>query len=220
MSRRQSQLMGNRLQWLSSLSIFSTQQLKALLTTRMPRTTWMMTIQQDLKSNNLPEWYNRRGSESSTLETGDWCLHLVLHTPRGACQRRRRRRRRLQCQLRGLGYCGFHCLVLETDTIPVCYWIYLIDCSLLCVVGNFAVWGGLFSAIDCSLVYIRNKEDPWNSITSGALTGAVLSVRSKFISDLPYFSMSTYWVVLCISVLYASLVFVSVWLSWSCIVAK
>lgn len=44
--------------------------------------------------------------------------------------------------------------------------------------GNFAVWGGLFSAIDCSLVYIRKKEDPWNSITSGALTGAVLSVRN------------------------------------------
>jgi len=50
----------------------------------------------------------------------------------------------------------------------------------LCIAGNFAVWGGLFSAIDCSLVYIRQKEDPWNSITSGALTGAVLSVRSKF----------------------------------------
>lgn len=44
--------------------------------------------------------------------------------------------------------------------------------------GNFAVWGGLFSAIDCSLVYIRKKEDPWNSIASGALTGAVLSVRN------------------------------------------
>jgi import inner membrane translocase subunit TIM17 len=46
--------------------------------------------------------------------------------------------------------------------------------------GNFAVWGGLFSAIDCSLVYVRKKEDPWNSITSGALTGAILSIRSKF----------------------------------------
>ena len=52
---------------------------------------------------------------------------------------------------------------------------------LCCVAGNFAVWGGLFSAIDCSLVYIRKKEDPWNSITSGALTGAILSVRSKFV---------------------------------------
>jgi len=44
--------------------------------------------------------------------------------------------------------------------------------------GNFAVWGGLFSAIDCSMVYIRKKEDPWNSITSGALTGGILSIRN------------------------------------------
>ena len=33
--------------------------------------------------------------------------------------------------------------------------------------GNFAVWGGLFSTFDCSLVAIRRKEDPWNSIASG-----------------------------------------------------
>jgi len=44
--------------------------------------------------------------------------------------------------------------------------------------GNFAVWGGVFSSIDCTLVHIRKKEDPWNSITSGALTGAVLAVRN------------------------------------------
>jgi len=46
--------------------------------------------------------------------------------------------------------------------------------------GNFAVWGGLFSTIDCSLVYIRKKEDPWNSISSGALTGAILSWRNGY----------------------------------------
>ena len=46
--------------------------------------------------------------------------------------------------------------------------------------GNFAIWGGLFSTIDCTMIYIRKKEDPWNSITSGALTGAILSVRSMF----------------------------------------
>uniref|UniRef100_A0A8C4R5I7 Translocase of inner mitochondrial membrane 17 homolog A (yeast) n=1 Tax=Eptatretus burgeri TaxID=7764 RepID=A0A8C4R5I7_EPTBU len=40
--------------------------------------------------------------------------------------------------------------------------------------GSFAVWGGLFSTIDCGLVRIRGKEDPWNSISSGALTGAIL----------------------------------------------
>ncbi|XP_008156435.1 mitochondrial import inner membrane translocase subunit Tim17-B [Eptesicus fuscus] len=44
--------------------------------------------------------------------------------------------------------------------------------------GSFAVWGGLFSTIDCGLVRVRGKEDPWNSITSGALTGAVLAARS------------------------------------------
>uniref|UniRef100_A0A4W5NHZ7 Translocase of inner mitochondrial membrane 17 homolog B (yeast) n=1 Tax=Hucho hucho TaxID=62062 RepID=A0A4W5NHZ7_9TELE len=41
--------------------------------------------------------------------------------------------------------------------------------------GSFAVWGGLFSTIDCGLVCLRGKEDPWNSITSGPMTGAVLA---------------------------------------------
>ncbi|KAI7863067.1 Tim17/Tim22/Tim23/Pmp24 family-domain-containing protein [Spinellus fusiger] len=44
--------------------------------------------------------------------------------------------------------------------------------------GNFAVWGGLFSAFDCSLKGLRQKEDPWNSILSGGLTGGVLAARS------------------------------------------
>ena len=48
--------------------------------------------------------------------------------------------------------------------------------------GNFAAWGGMFSTIDCCLVKIRGKEDPWNSITSGAATGAILAVRRKLIS--------------------------------------
>ena len=43
--------------------------------------------------------------------------------------------------------------------------------------GSFAVWGGLFSAFDCSLVALRHKEDPWNPILSGALTGGILQVR-------------------------------------------
>lgn len=46
--------------------------------------------------------------------------------------------------------------------------------------GNFAVWGGLFSTFDCCLIKLRNKEDPWNSIGSGALTGAVLAARGMF----------------------------------------
>lgn len=82
---------------------------------------------------------------------------------------------------------GHKCVSIALDicrnvkpVIPVQMMICLLFTKLCVrVAGNFAVWGGLFSAIDCSLVYIRKKEDPWNSITSGALTGAVLSVRSK-----------------------------------------
>lgn len=46
------------------------------------------------------------------------------------------------------------------------------------IAGNFAVWGGMFSTIDCTLVHIRKKEDPWNSIMSGTLTGGILAARS------------------------------------------
>ena len=40
------------------------------------------------------------------------------------------------------------------------------------------MWGGLFSTFDCTLVAIRHKEDPWNSIAAGALTGGFLSLRT------------------------------------------
>lgn len=43
--------------------------------------------------------------------------------------------------------------------------------------GNFAVWGLGFSSCDCALVAIRKKEDPWNSIMSGAFVGGFLSIR-------------------------------------------
>jgi import inner membrane translocase subunit TIM17 len=43
--------------------------------------------------------------------------------------------------------------------------------------GSFAVWGGLFSVFDCSMVYVRQKEDPWNSIFAGAATGGFLQTR-------------------------------------------
>ncbi|KAK7272732.1 hypothetical protein RJT34_29533 [Clitoria ternatea] len=46
--------------------------------------------------------------------------------------------------------------------------------------GSFAVWGGLFSAFDCTMVYARQKEDPWNSIFAGAATGGFLSMRQGF----------------------------------------
>jgi uncharacterized membrane protein len=45
------------------------------------------------------------------------------------------------------------------------------------ILGNFGVWGGLFSTFECCLMGVRRKEDPWNSIGSGALTGAVLAAR-------------------------------------------
>ncbi|KAJ3586684.1 hypothetical protein NHX12_013080 [Muraenolepis orangiensis] len=46
------------------------------------------------------------------------------------------------------------------------------------IAGSFAVWGGLYSTFDCGMLRLRGKEDPWNSITSGAMTGAVLAARS------------------------------------------
>ncbi|XP_010277279.1 PREDICTED: mitochondrial import inner membrane translocase subunit TIM17-2-like [Nelumbo nucifera] len=46
--------------------------------------------------------------------------------------------------------------------------------------GSFAVWGGLFSVFDCTMVYLRQKEDPWNSIIAGAATGGFLQMRQGF----------------------------------------
>lgn len=43
--------------------------------------------------------------------------------------------------------------------------------------GSFAVWGGLFASFDCTLMYVRQREDHWNAIAAGALTGGVLSAR-------------------------------------------
>lgn len=40
------------------------------------------------------------------------------------------------------------------------------------------MWGGMFSTIDCTLVHFRKKEDPWNSIISGAATGGILAARN------------------------------------------
>ncbi|KIY95069.1 import inner membrane translocasesubunit Tim17 [Monoraphidium neglectum] len=44
--------------------------------------------------------------------------------------------------------------------------------------GNFANWGLMFSVFDCSCMYIRQKEDPFNAIMAGALTGGFLQIRS------------------------------------------
>ena len=54
-----------------------------------------------------------------------------------------------------------------------------LQCSSFYFPGNFAVWGGMYSTFDCVLIAARDKEDPWNSIGSGALTGAVLAARGE-----------------------------------------
>ena len=35
----------------------------------------------------------------------------------------------------------------------------------------------MFGTFECGLIGIRGKEDPWNSIVAGALTGGALSIR-------------------------------------------
>ncbi|XP_017085698.1 mitochondrial import inner membrane translocase subunit Tim17-B [Drosophila eugracilis] len=44
--------------------------------------------------------------------------------------------------------------------------------------GSFASWGCVFSIVDCTLVHLRKKEDPWNSIMSGTIAGGILSSRN------------------------------------------
>jgi import inner membrane translocase subunit TIM17 len=46
--------------------------------------------------------------------------------------------------------------------------------------GQFAIWGALFSSFDCTLAYVRRKEDPWNAISAGALTGGTLAMRAGY----------------------------------------
>lgn len=43
--------------------------------------------------------------------------------------------------------------------------------------GQFAVWGLLYSTFDCCLQGVRRKEDPWNSVASGAMAGGILAAR-------------------------------------------
>lgn len=49
------------------------------------------------------------------------------------------------------------------------------------IAGSFGVWGGVYSPCDFTLVHVRHqKEDPWNSILSGAATSGILSLRQGF----------------------------------------
>lgn len=49
--------------------------------------------------------------------------------------------------------------------------------------GNFGVWGGMFSTFDCAVKGVRQKEDMWNAIISGFLTGGCLAARSTWSSS-------------------------------------
>ena len=44
--------------------------------------------------------------------------------------------------------------------------------------GNFGIWGGMFSTFDCAVKGWRQKDDAWNAIISGFMTGGCLALRS------------------------------------------
>lgn len=43
--------------------------------------------------------------------------------------------------------------------------------------GNFGLWGGIFGATECLLIHYRQKDDPYNAIMGGFITGGILSIR-------------------------------------------
>lgn len=44
--------------------------------------------------------------------------------------------------------------------------------------GSFAMWAGLYSLTECTLIGIRNTDDAFNKIASGAVTGGALAIRA------------------------------------------
>jgi len=42
---------------------------------------------------------------------------------------------------------------------------------------SFAAWAFAFSSAECTMIHFRQREDPWNSICSGAFAGAALAAR-------------------------------------------
>jgi import inner membrane translocase subunit TIM17 len=43
--------------------------------------------------------------------------------------------------------------------------------------GSFAMWACIFSVSSCFMVYLRQREDPINSVIAGFSTGFVLAIR-------------------------------------------
>lgn len=69
------------------------------------------------------------------------------------------------------------------------YW-YLI-CVFESNIGSFAMWGGVFSSVDCLLIYYRQSDDPFNAIIAGTITGGVLAIRGKYwFSKIVYIDIS------------------------------
>ena len=45
--------------------------------------------------------------------------------------------------------------------------------------GSFAMWGGVYTSMDCLLIQYRGIDDPYNAIVAGFVTGGVLAIRGK-----------------------------------------
>lgn len=65
---------------------------------------------------------------------------------------------------------GIELLSLEVQ-LPLAY--------IFMTIGSFAMWGGVFSSMDCLLIYYRQKDDPWNAVAAGFITGGVLAIRGN-----------------------------------------
>mmetsp|Transcript_56039 Transcript_56039/g.63947 ORF Transcript_56039/g.63947 Transcript_56039/m.63947 type:complete len:251 (+) Transcript_56039:123-875(+) len=44
--------------------------------------------------------------------------------------------------------------------------------------GAFALWGGTFGAVECSMIAIRKREDPLNNVIAGFLTGGIMRINA------------------------------------------
>jgi import inner membrane translocase subunit TIM17 len=43
--------------------------------------------------------------------------------------------------------------------------------------GNFGLWGGIFSSVECLLIHYRQIDDKYNTVAAGFITGGVLAIR-------------------------------------------
>jgi len=43
--------------------------------------------------------------------------------------------------------------------------------------GNFGLWAGIFASVDCLFIHYRQRDDPYNAIAAGFITGGVLAIR-------------------------------------------